>query len=126
VHFRDNGMIKQIESKVVNRLRQVTGAIKQDGINRVSIIASTAEREAAVEFAKAAALRPQIVGASLQKISEDADVASALFDVLEIQKAVEGKATIVLLPGGNQFLGELLAGGSNGPRRANALEKADK
>jgi hypothetical protein len=126
VHFRDNGMIKQIESKVVNRLRQVTGAIKQDGANRVSIIASTAEREAAVEFAKAAAIRPQIVGASLQKISEDADVASSLFDVLEIQKAIEGKATIVLLPGGNQFLGELLAGRSNGSRRADALEKADK
>src|SRR5207249_270050 len=31
VHFRDTGMIKQIESKVVNRLRQVTSAIKQDG-----------------------------------------------------------------------------------------------
>src|SRR5437899_12899490 len=28
VHFRDAGMIKQIESKVVNRLRQVTSAIK--------------------------------------------------------------------------------------------------
>src|SRR5919204_1852512 len=47
VHFRDINMIKQIESKVVNRLRQVTAAIKQDGANRVSIITSTAEREAA-------------------------------------------------------------------------------
>ena len=53
VHFRDAGMIKQIESKVVNRLRQVTSAIKQDGANQVSIIASTAERQAAIEFAKA-------------------------------------------------------------------------
>src|SRR5207249_572731 len=52
VHLRDAGMIKQIESKVVNRLRQVTSAIKQDGANQVSIIASTAERQAAVEFAK--------------------------------------------------------------------------
>jgi hypothetical protein len=33
VHFRDVGMIKQIEEKVVNRLRQVTAAIKQDGTN---------------------------------------------------------------------------------------------
>src|SRR5207248_9413626 len=48
VHFRDAGMIKQIESKVVNRLRQVTSAIKQDGANQVSIITSTAERQAAV------------------------------------------------------------------------------
>ena len=59
VHFRDHGMIRQIEEKVVNRLRQVTSAIKQDGANQVSIITSTAERQAAVEFAKAAAMRPQ-------------------------------------------------------------------
>ncbi len=71
VHFRDVGMIRQIESKVVNRLRQVTSAIKQDGANQVSIITSTAERQAAVEFAKAAAIRPQIVGEALQQISED-------------------------------------------------------
>ena len=31
VHFRDAGMIKQIEEKVVNRLRQVTSAIKPGG-----------------------------------------------------------------------------------------------
>ena len=44
VHFRDTGMIKQIEEKVVNRLRQVTSTIKQDGANQVSIITNTAER----------------------------------------------------------------------------------
>jgi hypothetical protein len=38
VHFRDTGMIMGIEAKVVNRLRQVTSAIKQDGANQVSII----------------------------------------------------------------------------------------
>src|SRR5580704_19046826 len=54
VHFRDAGMIKQIEEKVVNRLRQVTSAIKQAGANQVSVITSSAEREAAIEFAKAA------------------------------------------------------------------------
>ena len=62
VHFRDAEMIRQIEEKVVNRLRQVTGAIKQDGMNQVSIIASTADQQAAIEFAKAAAIRPEIVG----------------------------------------------------------------
>ena len=61
VHFRDPEMIAQIESKVVNRLRQVTAAIKQDGANQVSIIRNTAERLAAVEFGKAAAVRPAIV-----------------------------------------------------------------
>ena len=62
VHFRDQEMIRQIESKVVNRLRQVTSAIKQDGANQVSIITSTADRKAAIEFAKAAAIRPELVG----------------------------------------------------------------
>src|SRR5437588_2885368 len=71
VHFRDAGMISQIEAKVVNRLRQVTAAIKQAGANQVSIITSTAERQAAIEFAKAAAMRPHIVGEALQEISKD-------------------------------------------------------
>ena len=62
VHFRDAGMIRQIEEKVVNRLRQVTSAIKQAGANQVSVITSSAEREAAVEFAKAAAIRPATHG----------------------------------------------------------------
>src|SRR6202142_1166904 len=74
VHFRDAGMTKQIEEKVVNRLRQVTSAIKQDGANQVSIITSTAERQAAVEFAKAAAMRPRIVGEALNKVAADPDV----------------------------------------------------
>src|SRR5579864_343762 len=80
VHFRDAEMIKQIEEKVVNRLRQVTAAIKQDGMNQVSIITSTAERQAAIEFAKASAVRPQIVGAALQAISKDQDILRALFE----------------------------------------------
>ena len=109
VHLRDAGMIKQIESKVVNRLRQVTSAIKQDGANQVSIITSTAERQAAVEFAKAAAIRPAVVGEALQRISADPDVSSAMFDILEAQKIIEGEARITLLPKGNGLLAELLA-----------------
>ena len=111
VHFRDAGMIKQIESKVVNRLRQVTSAIKQDGANQVSIITSTAERQAAIEFAKAAAIRPQIVGTALEKIAQDPDVMSAMFDILEAQKIIAGEARITLLPKGAAILGELLAAG---------------
>jgi len=109
VHLRDAGMIKQIESKVVNRLRQVTSAIKQDGANQVSIITSTAERQAAVEFAKAAAIRPAVVGEALQRISADPDVSSALFEILEAQKIIEGEARITLLPKGKGLLAELLA-----------------
>jgi regulator of protease activity HflC (stomatin/prohibitin superfamily) len=94
VHFRDQEMIHQIESKVVNRLRQVTSAIKQDGANQVSIITSTAERKAAVEFAKAAAIRPQLVCEALLKISQDPETADAMFTVLETQKLLRGDGKI--------------------------------
>ena len=109
VHFRDAGMIRQIEEKVVNRLRQVTSAIRQDGANQVSIITNTAERTAAVEFAKAAAMRPLIVGAALNRISEDPEIEAALFEVLENQKLLEGKARITLVPSGGELLPQLLA-----------------
>ncbi|HEY0094642.1 MAG TPA: SPFH domain-containing protein [Archangium sp.] len=107
VHFRDEGMIHQIEEKVVNRLRQVTSAIRQDGANQVSIITSTAERQAAIAFAQAAALRPRIVGAALQRISMDPAVSSAMFEILELQRLQEGGAKVTLIPEGQK--GELLA-----------------
>ena len=109
VHFRDVAMIKQIESKVVNRLRQVTSAIKQDGANQVSIITSTAERQAAIEFAKAGAIRPQIVGEALEKISHDPEVASAMFDVLETQRIIHSDARITFLPKNGELLSQLLS-----------------
>lgn len=107
VHFRDERMIRQIEEKVVNRLRQVTSAIRQDGANQVSIITSTAERQAAIAFAQAAALRPRIVGAALQRISHDPAVASAMFEILELQRLQESGAKVTLIPDGEK--GELLA-----------------
>jgi regulator of protease activity HflC (stomatin/prohibitin superfamily) len=121
VHFRDSEMIKQIEEKVVNRLRQVTGAIKQDGANQVSIITSTAERQAAVEFAKAGAMRPQIVGAALQKISEDTDISRALFETLETQNIIEGQGAITLIPKNGALMGQLMAASQS--RQAEVLAK---
>ena len=109
VHFRDVAMIKQIESKVVNRLRQVTSAIRQDGANQVDIMTSTAERQAAIEFAKAAAIRPEIVGATLQRISQEPELASAMFEILESQQILEGKARITMVPNGSPLLAQLLA-----------------
>jgi regulator of protease activity HflC (stomatin/prohibitin superfamily) len=109
VHFRDHDMIRQIEEKVVNRLRQVTSAIRQDGANQVSIITSTAERTAAVEFAKAAAMRPQIVGAALNQISADPEIEAALFEVLENEKLLQGSARLTLVPRGSELLTQLLA-----------------
>ena len=98
VHFRDEQMIRQIEEKVVNQLRQVTSAIEQDGRNQVNIIASKADREASVEFAKAGAVRPQVISATLQKISQDQEVLSTMFEILEYQKAIEGKNEIIFIP----------------------------
>ena len=109
VHFRDQQMIQQIEEKVVNRLRQVTSAIQQDGANQVSLIRSGAERLAAVEFAKAAALRPRIVGAALQRIASDPEVAAAIFEILETQKLLESPGQITVLPAESGALASLLA-----------------
>jgi regulator of protease activity HflC (stomatin/prohibitin superfamily) len=108
VHFRDVGMIRQIEEKVVNRLRQVTSAIRQDGANQVSVITSSAEREAAIEFAKAAAIRPNMIGAALREITVDSDVSNTLFEMLETEKLLQGGAHITLLPKGT-LLPDLLA-----------------
>lgn len=112
VHFRDHAMIHQIEEKVVNRLRQVTSAIRQDGVNQVSIIKSSADRTAATEFARASAQRPLIVGQALQRISEDSEVMEAMFEVLETQKLLESNAPVTLLPEGSssrELLTPLLA-----------------
>lgn len=109
VQFRDEVMKKGIEAKVVNRLRQVTAAIRQTGTNQVNIIASTADRQASIEFGKAAAMRPQIVGATLQKISADPAVAKTLFEVLETQRLLESKAGITLIPKDSGLLAPLLA-----------------
>ena len=116
VHFRDTQMIRQIEEKVVNRLRQVTAAIRQDGANQVSISTSTADREAAVEFGKAKAMRPKIVGEALRQISTDAEVADALFEILETQRVLDGKAQITLLPKGGNLLAQLVAAEKNGKK----------
>jgi regulator of protease activity HflC (stomatin/prohibitin superfamily) len=114
VHFRDAGMIQQIESKVVNRLRQVTSAIKQDGANQVNIITSTAERQAAIEFAKAGAIRPRIIGEALKTITQDPEVAAAMFEILETQRITEGSAQLTLVPPRSELLNQLLAARKDG------------
>lgn len=126
VHFRDSGMVRQIEEKVVNRLRQVTSAIKQDGANQVSIITSTAERQAAIEFARAAATRPRIVGAALREVSDEPDIARAMFDILETEQTIAGEADITLLPAGQSLLANLLAAADTPKRPAAASKPAPK
>jgi regulator of protease activity HflC (stomatin/prohibitin superfamily) len=109
VHFRDPGMIAQIEHKVVNRLRQVTAAIQQDGHNRVNVIRATAERESAHELARAATMRPSIVGGALARAAHNPELCRALLDVLETQVILQGKPQVTLIPKNAALLGELLA-----------------
>lgn len=112
VHFRDIGMIQQIEQKVVNRLRQVTSSIQQDGANRVNVIRSTAERSAAVEFARAAATRPAIVGAALAQISKDPAIAGALFELLETQNLLQSnRLEVSIVPPGTQLIAAVSGAG---------------
>lgn len=110
VHFRDEQMMKQIENKVVNRLRQVTSAINQDGANQVSVIRSTAEKRAAVEFGKASAVRPAIVGKAMAEIGRDPAVCNALFEILETKQILSGDKELVLINAKNKnLLSDLLA-----------------
>jgi regulator of protease activity HflC (stomatin/prohibitin superfamily) len=111
VHFRDGGMIRQIEEKVVNRLRQVTSAIQQDGANRVDIITSSAQRQAAVAFAQATAMRPKVVGEALEEICQDPEVSDLMFELLEVENLLKGGATVTLVPpaGAGQLMAQLIA-----------------
>ncbi|MGO9242956.1 MAG: SPFH domain-containing protein [Bryobacteraceae bacterium] len=111
VHFRDEGMIRQIEAKVVNRLRQVTSAIKQAGANQVSVITSSAERTASIEFGKAAAIRPNLLGQALSEIAREPAVADALFNILETQRLVTSNARVTYFASGAEsgLLTDLLA-----------------
>jgi regulator of protease activity HflC (stomatin/prohibitin superfamily) len=110
VQFNDTNMIREIEGKVVNRLRQVTASIKQDGENQVNIITNTAQRMASIEFGKAAAIRPELFGKALEEISKDQDVAKALFEILEAQGLLASQSEIILLPEKSQVLQDIVAG----------------
>jgi regulator of protease activity HflC (stomatin/prohibitin superfamily) len=115
VHFRDSEMIRQIEHKVVNRLRQVTSAIRQAGTNQVDIITSAAERQSAAEFARARSVRPKLVGEALREIGQDPEVLDAVFETLEVDRIVKGNADVTLVPNGQyETLISLLAGGGLG------------
>ncbi len=120
VHFRDEQMIDQIEQKVVNRLRQVTSAIRQAGENQVDVIESTAEREAAIEFARAEAMRPEIVGEAFREIARDDAVGKALLRTLEIDRLVRSDGELTLIPAGGSpsVLRDLLAAESGSGRPA--------
>ncbi len=99
VAFRDKGMIAEIQRKVVNRLRQVTAAMRQAGENEVAIIHSEADRKAAQRLGQAQAVRPQIVGQALAEIQRVPEVATALFTLLDIQATLKSPGKIILASG---------------------------
>ena len=71
----------------------------------MNVIRSTAERQAAVAFAQAAATRPQIVGAALSDIAKDPLIADALFELLETQNLLQSpNLEVSVLPQGTQFV----------------------
>ena len=94
------GMIRQIEEKVVNRLRQVTSAIQQDGANQVTSSPARPSARRRSSSPRAAAMRPQIVGEALQRIGRDPEVEAAMFEVLETEQLLKSPAPrVILLPG---------------------------
>ena len=104
VAFRDKGMIAEIQRKVVNRLRQVTAAMKQAGDNTVAIIHSEADKQASQRLGQAQAVRPEVVGRTLAEIQREPDVAEALFRLLEISATLKSTGKIVLAEPGTAEL----------------------
>jgi regulator of protease activity HflC (stomatin/prohibitin superfamily) len=104
VAFRDTGMIGEIQRKVVNRLRQVTAAMRQAGENEVAIIHSEAEKKASQRLGQALAVRPQVVGKALAEVQRVPPVATALFALLDIQATLKSPGKVVLAPGGGTGL----------------------
>jgi regulator of protease activity HflC (stomatin/prohibitin superfamily) len=101
VAFRDQGMILEIERKVVNRLRQVTAAMKQDGENKVALIHSDADKQASQRLGEAQAVRPRVVGKALAEVQKNPEVAAALFRLLDIQSTMKSPGKITLTANGS-------------------------
>jgi len=104
VAFRDRGMIAEIQRKVVNRLRQVTAAMRQAGENEVAIIHSEADKKASQRLGQAQAVRPQVIGQALAKIQRVPEVAEALFALLDVQATLRSPGKIVLASSGDTGL----------------------
>lgn len=100
VAFRDAGMIVEIQRKVVNRLRQVTAAMKQAGENEVALIHSSAEMRASQRLGEAQAVRPRVVGQALAEIRREPAVAEALFKLLDIQATLRSPGRVIITPAG--------------------------
>ncbi len=101
VAFRDHGMIVEIQRKVVNRLRQVTAAMKQAGDNEVALIHSSADMKASQRLGEAQAVRPMVVGKALAEIQRQPEVAEALFKLLDLQATLKSPGKVIITAGPN-------------------------
>jgi len=99
VAFRDQGMIIEIQRKVVNRLRQVTAAMKQAGENEVALIHSSADMRASQRLGEAQAVRPQVVGKVLAELQRTPEVSECVFKLLDIQATLRSTGKILIAPG---------------------------
>jgi hypothetical protein len=70
--------------------------------------------------------RPRIVGDALNKVAADPEVEVAMFEILEIQKILESKTRIILIPEKGGILPELLASTSRSPEPALPLRPMGK
>ncbi|HEY1848647.1 MAG TPA: SPFH domain-containing protein [Opitutaceae bacterium] len=98
VAFRDKGMTAQIELKVVNRLRQVTAAMRQNGDNQVALIHSDADKRASEKLGQAQAVRPRVVGTVLADVQKNQAVADALFKLLDIKATMKSPGKVLIAP----------------------------
>jgi hypothetical protein len=57
-------------------------------------------------------MRPRIVGDALNQVAADAEVEAAMFEILEVQRIIDSKARVTLVPGNSGILPELLAAGA--------------
>jgi regulator of protease activity HflC (stomatin/prohibitin superfamily) len=108
VAFTDKHMVDNITEKVVKRLVQVTSAMKQDGDNRVGLIRSETANKVSQTMAEATALRPAVVGASLNGIAQrDPEILTAVLDVMEAEELLQSGAPLDVMPAGSTFIVQL-------------------
>jgi len=99
VAFTDQQMVHNITEKVVKRLVQVTSAMKQDGENRVGLIKSETAFKVSQKMAEAAAMRPEVVGETLNEIAQsDPEILQTVIEVMETENLLESGAPVDLLP----------------------------
>ena len=108
VAFTDQQMVDNITEKVVKRLVQVTSAMKQDGDNRVGLIRSETANKVSQKMAEATALRPAVVGASLNGIAQqDPEILDGRAGRDGDRKAAAVRRPVDVMPAGSTFIVQL-------------------